>query len=59
MGIVIIGGIVSSTILTLIIVPAIFGYMDKFRYFLRKLAGRPDKRIVDYLDKQLKEKGLQ
>lgn len=59
MGIVIIGGIVSSTILTLIIVPAIFGYMDKFRYFLRKLAGRPDKRMVDYLDKQLKEKGLQ
>ncbi|MDR1784137.1 MAG: efflux RND transporter permease subunit [Endomicrobium sp.] len=59
MGIVVIGGVISSTILTLIVVPAIFGYMDKFRCLLRKLIGRPDKRMVDYLDEQLKEKGLE
>jgi HAE1 family hydrophobic/amphiphilic exporter-1 len=58
MGIVIIGGIISSTVLTLIVVPAIFEYMDKFRRFLRQLAGRPEKRMIDCSEEQLKEKDL-
>ncbi|MDR3256926.1 MAG: efflux RND transporter permease subunit [Endomicrobium sp.] len=58
MGIVVIGGIISSTILTLIVVPAVFEYMDKFRHFLRKLTGRPNKRMIDYTQEQLKEKDL-
>jgi len=58
MGIVIIGGIISSTVLTLIVVPAIFEYMDRFRRFLRQLAGRPEKRMVDCSEEQLKEKDL-
>jgi HAE1 family hydrophobic/amphiphilic exporter-1 len=58
MGIVVIGGVVSSTILTLIVIPSIFEYMDKIRRFLRKITGRPDKRMVDYSDAQLKEKYL-
>lgn len=33
MGIAIIGGIISSTLLTLIVVPAAFGYVDQFRHW--------------------------
>jgi HAE1 family hydrophobic/amphiphilic exporter-1 len=59
MGIVVIGGVISSTILTLILIPSIFGYMDKIRHFLRKIIGRPNKRMMDYTDvQQLKEKYL-
>ncbi|MDR1122430.1 MAG: efflux RND transporter permease subunit [Endomicrobium sp.] len=59
MGIVVIGGVISSTILTLILIPSIFEYMDKIRRFLRKVTGRPDKRMMDYTDsQQLSEKYL-
>jgi HAE1 family hydrophobic/amphiphilic exporter-1 len=58
MGIVVIGGVVSSTILTLIVIPSIYGYMDKLRYFLRKITGRSNKRMVDYTEEQLKGKNL-
>jgi HAE1 family hydrophobic/amphiphilic exporter-1 len=37
MGIAIIGGLLSSTILTLVVIPAVFGYMDSVRRFFRKL----------------------
>lgn len=47
MGIVIIGGIISSTILTLLIIPAMFEYMDSFRRWTRKLIGRPPLRKID------------
>ncbi|WP_413581708.1 efflux RND transporter permease subunit [Bdellovibrio sp. HCB288] len=36
MGIAIIGGLISSTLLTLIVVPAAFGFIDDFRSWLRK-----------------------
>ncbi|MDR3306408.1 MAG: efflux RND transporter permease subunit [Endomicrobium sp.] len=58
MGIVVIGGVISSTILTLVVIPSIFEYMDKIRRFFRKSVGRPDKRMADYTDAQLKEKDL-
>jgi HAE1 family hydrophobic/amphiphilic exporter-1 len=59
MGIVVIGGVISSTILTLILIPSIFEYMDKIRRFLRKVTGRPNKRMMDYTDsQQLNEKYL-
>ncbi|MDR1087619.1 MAG: efflux RND transporter permease subunit [Endomicrobium sp.] len=58
MGIVVIGGVVSSTILTLIVIPSIYEYMDKFRHFLRKITGRPNKRMIDYTEEQLKGKNL-
>ncbi len=38
MGIAIIGGLISSTVLTLVVVPAAFGYVDDFRMFLLKRA---------------------
>ncbi|MDR3071014.1 MAG: efflux RND transporter permease subunit [Endomicrobium sp.] len=58
MGIVVIGGVISSTVLTLIVVPSIFEYMDKFRCFLRRIMGRPEKRMMDYTEEQLKNKDL-
>jgi HAE1 family hydrophobic/amphiphilic exporter-1 len=47
MGIAIIGGLVSSTALTLLIIPAVFEYMDTFRLWMRKLVGRPPQREID------------
>jgi HAE1 family hydrophobic/amphiphilic exporter-1 len=47
MGIVVIGGIVSSTVLTLLIIPAIFEYLNSFRMWSRKLLGRPEQRMID------------
>jgi HAE1 family hydrophobic/amphiphilic exporter-1 len=39
MGVAIIGGLISSTLLTLIVVPAIFSYIDRFRIWVKaKLA---------------------
>ena len=37
MGIAIIGGLISSTFLTLLVVPAAFGYVDRFKNFLHKI----------------------
>lgn len=47
MGIAIIGGLISSTIMTLVIVPAIYGYIDRFRLKMRKIMRRPEKRTID------------
>jgi HAE1 family hydrophobic/amphiphilic exporter-1 len=58
MGIVVIGGVISSTVLTLIVIPSIFEYMDKARHFFRKITGRPDKRMIDYSDVELKKRDL-
>jgi hydrophobe/amphiphile efflux-1 (HAE1) family protein len=40
MGIALIGGLISSTILTLVVVPAAFGYIDDFRMWSLKLVRR-------------------
>jgi HAE1 family hydrophobic/amphiphilic exporter-1 len=37
MGVAIIGGLISSLFLTLIIVPSVYGYVDDFRLWLRKM----------------------
>lgn len=37
MGVAIIGGVLTSTLLTLLVVPAAFGYIDNFRLWLKKL----------------------
>jgi HAE1 family hydrophobic/amphiphilic exporter-1 len=46
LGIAVIGGIISSTILTLVVVPAVFSYIDRFRIWssalLKKLFGAAD-----------------
>jgi HAE1 family hydrophobic/amphiphilic exporter-1 len=40
MGIAIIGGLISSTLLTLVVVPAAFGFIDDFRQFSARILGR-------------------
>ncbi len=40
MGVAIIGGMISSTILTLLVVPAVFTYVDRFRVWANKLGSR-------------------
>lgn len=40
MGIAIIGGMVSSTILSLVLVPAIFSYVDRFRIWIKSLLSK-------------------
>ncbi len=40
MGVAIIGGILSSTVLTLIVVPAVFTYVDRFRIWANKLGSK-------------------
>ncbi|MFH1239010.1 MAG: efflux RND transporter permease subunit, partial [bacterium] len=47
MAIVIIGGLISSTILTLVVIPAVYGFMDTLRLRARKLVGRPPDRVID------------
>jgi len=42
MGVAIIGGLISSTVLSLVVVPAAFGYIDDFRLWSRKLFGLSD-----------------
>ena len=37
MGVAIIGGLISSTVLSLVVVPAAFGYIDDFRLWCRRL----------------------
>ncbi|MDR2772704.1 MAG: efflux RND transporter permease subunit [Elusimicrobiota bacterium] len=48
-GILIIGGIITSTFLTLLIVPAAFEYAYRFRLWTRKKLHRPLKRKIDTL----------
>ena len=40
MGVAIIGGLISSTVLTLVVVPAAFGYIDDFRKWFLKIFSR-------------------
>lgn len=47
MGIAVIGGLISSTFLTLVVIPAVFGYMDDLRLGMRKLLKRPESREID------------
>jgi hydrophobe/amphiphile efflux-1 (HAE1) family protein len=49
-GILIIGGILTSTFLTLLVVPAIFEYAYTFRLWLRKKLHRPQKRKIDIIN---------
>ncbi|AOP35026.1 multidrug transporter [Leptospira tipperaryensis] len=42
MGVAIIGGLISSTILTLVVVPAAFSYIEKLNQFVRRNSPNPD-----------------
>jgi HAE1 family hydrophobic/amphiphilic exporter-1 len=51
MGIAIIGGLITSTLLTLLVVPACYEWADDFRLWLRKIFGRPALREIDMVEK--------
>ena len=40
MGIAVIGGLITSTLLTLLVVPAAYAYIERFRHFVNKLFRR-------------------
>jgi HAE1 family hydrophobic/amphiphilic exporter-1 len=43
MGVAVIGGLLSSLFLTLLVVPSVYGYVDDFRLWLRRLFGTDTK----------------
>lgn len=40
MGVAIIGGMISSTLLTLIVLPSVFIYIDRLKHWIRKIGGK-------------------
>jgi hydrophobic/amphiphilic exporter-1 (mainly G- bacteria), HAE1 family len=50
MGIAIIGGLVSSTLLTLLVIPSGFEWFDDFRLWTRRLLRRPVSREIDRVE---------
>jgi HAE1 family hydrophobic/amphiphilic exporter-1 len=46
MGIAMEGGLISSLFLTLIIIPSVFGYVDDFRLWLRRISGTTEDDLV-------------
>ena len=53
MGVAIIGGLVSSTLLTLIVIPATFSYIDRFQIWV----GRVLAKVVGYVSADKVESG--
>ncbi len=40
MAITVIGGLVTSTLLSLLVVPAVFTYIDDFKYLIKRTVGK-------------------
>jgi len=40
MAVAVIGGLITSTVLSLLVVPAVFTYMDDLEHFIRRMAGK-------------------
>jgi HAE1 family hydrophobic/amphiphilic exporter-1 len=45
MGVAVIGGLISSTLLTLVVVPAAYSYIERFRFWVRRLLAKRSKVI--------------
>ena len=52
MGIAIIGGLITSTFLTLVVIPSGFEWADDIRQWFRRLFGRPPLREIDLAEVQ-------
>jgi hypothetical protein len=46
MAVAVIGGLITSTVLSLLVVPAVFTYMDDLEHFIRRMAGKVSGRPV-------------
>ena len=44
MSVAVIGGLITSTVLSLLVVPAVFTYMDDLEHWLRRMAARTRRR---------------
>jgi multidrug efflux pump subunit AcrB len=51
MGVAIIGGLITSTALTLLVIPSAFMWFDDLRLWFRRLFGRPPLREIDQQEK--------
>ncbi|NMM07880.1 efflux RND transporter permease subunit [Polaromonas sp.] len=47
MSVAVIGGLITSTVLSLLVVPAVFTYMDDLEHFIRRMAGRFRRKPVE------------
>ena len=54
LGVAVIGGLLSSMLLTLLVIPALYGWADDFRLWTRRLLGRPNDREIDIDEKELR-----
>jgi len=50
MGVAVVGGLISSVVLTLIVVPAFYPWFDDFRLWTRKVFRRPPLRMIDSVE---------
>ena len=50
MAVAVIGGLITSTVLSLLVVPAVFTYMDDLEQFIRRMAGRVRGKPVEVTD---------
>ena len=46
MAMAVIGGLITSTVLSLLVVPAVFTYVDDFEHFMKRQAGRMRRKQV-------------
>lgn len=53
MGIVIIGGMISSTLLTLVVIPAVYVYIDEFRIWMGKILKKSGNKVLSQQVKNL------
>ncbi|MEK7474872.1 MAG: efflux RND transporter permease subunit [Candidatus Coatesbacteria bacterium] len=52
LGVAVIGGLISSVVLTLVVVPAVYTWFDDLRLWLRRSFGRPVLRVIDESDEE-------
>ncbi len=57
MAVAVIGGLITSTVLSLLVVPAVFTYMDDLEHFIKRLVGRVRGKPVEGVDLQAGEVG--
>jgi HAE1 family hydrophobic/amphiphilic exporter-1 len=52
LGVAVIGGLISSVVLTLVVVPAVYTWFDDLRLWLRRVFHRPLLRVIDERDEE-------
>jgi predicted RND superfamily exporter protein len=50
MAVAVIGGLITSTVLSLLVVPAVFTYMDDLEHFIKRMAGKLSGKAVEAVE---------